>query len=91
MPVQAVPRPVPVLRPARLAGGHRFKSPLLGGRPPSCRRVLVRGDSTLAELHHFFQVMMGWENWPLHQFQLWGKAYGNSCAGGTYAQVLKSA
>lgn len=46
--------------------------------------MLVRGDTTLAELHHIFQVVMGWENWHLHSFHLWGKDYGLSYAGGTW-------
>ena len=27
---------------------------------------------------------MGWTNWHLHSFKLWGKEYGISYAGGTY-------
>ena len=43
----------------------------------SCR------DTNLAELYHVFQVVMGWENWHLHSFHLWGKEYGILYAGGT--------
>ena len=41
----------------RLAVGYQLKIHLLGISPQICRRVLVRGDTTLAELHHIFQVV----------------------------------
>ena len=59
----------------RLAVGYQLKIHLLGMSPQNSRRVLVQGDTTLAELHHIFQVVMGWENWHLHRFKLWGKEY----------------
>ena len=68
----------------RLAVGYQLNIHLLGINPQISRRVLVRGDMTLAELHHVFQVVMGWENWHLHSFHLWGKDYGLSYAGGTW-------
>ncbi len=43
----------------RLAAVYQLKIHLLGISPQICRRVLVRGDTTLAELHHVFQVAMG--------------------------------
>ena len=74
----------PASTPDRLAVGYQLKIHLLGISPHICRRVLVRDDTTLAELHHVFQVVMGWENWHLHSFKLWGKEYGIPYAGGTY-------
>ena len=68
----------------RLAAVYQLKIHLVGISPHICRRVLVRGDTTLAELHHVFQVAMGWENWHLHRFKLWGKEYGIPHAGGIY-------
>ncbi|MBC6700155.1 plasmid pRiA4b ORF-3 family protein [Hymenobacter puniceus] len=68
----------------RLAVGYQLKIHLLGISPQISRRVLVRDDTTLAELHHIFQVVMGWENGHLHCFHLWGKDYGLSYAGGTW-------
>ena len=68
----------------RLAAVYQLKIHLLGISPQICRRVLVRGDTTLAELHHVFQVVMGWDNWHLHRFKLWGKEYGIPYAGGSY-------
>ncbi|GAB2798399.1 MULTISPECIES: plasmid pRiA4b ORF-3 family protein [Hymenobacter] len=68
----------------RLQAVYQLKIHLLGISPQISRRVLVRGDTTLAELHHVFQVVMGWENWHLHSFHLWGKDYGICYAGGTW-------
>ena len=63
---------------------YQLKLYLVGISPQISRRVLVRGDTTLAGLHYLFQVVMGWENWHLHRFPLWGKDYGLSYAGGTW-------
>ena len=68
----------------RLATVYQLKIHLLGISPHIYRRVLVRGDTTLAELHHVFQVAMGWKNWHLHRFKLWGKEYGIPYSGGIY-------
>ena len=68
----------------RLSVIYQLKIHLLGISPHIYRRVPVRGDTTLAELHHVFQVTMGWENWHLHRFKLWGKEYGIPYAGGIY-------
>ena len=59
----------------RLAAVYQLKIHLLGISPQICRRVLVRGDTTLAALHHVFQVVMDWENWHLHRFKLCGKEW----------------
>lgn len=40
-----------------LAVGYQLKIHLLSISPQISRRVLVRGDTTLAELHHIFQVV----------------------------------
>jgi len=64
--------------------GYQLKIHLLGISPQISRRVLVRGDTPLAELHHIFQVVMGWENWHLHRFHLWGKDYSLSYASCTW-------
>ncbi len=68
----------------RLAAVYQFKIHLLGISPQISLHVLVLGDTSLAELHHIFQVAMGWENWHPHSFHIWGKAYGIGYAGGTY-------
>ena len=55
---------------------YQLKIHLLGISPQIYRRVLVQADTTLAQLHHIFQVVMGWENGHLHSFHIWGKQYG---------------
>jgi Plasmid pRiA4b ORF-3-like protein len=46
------------------------------------RRLLVRSDSTIADLHHTLQIAMGWGDAHLHRFRIRGKDYGISCIGG---------
>jgi hypothetical protein len=36
--------------------------------PPIWRRIVVSGQVTLFRLHRMLQVVMGWENYHLHQF-----------------------
>jgi hypothetical protein len=38
------------------------------------RRLLVRGDSTIADLHHLLQIAFGWSDAHLHRFVIHGKA-----------------
>jgi hypothetical protein len=42
--------------------------------PPIWRRLAVSGQVTLFGLHRMLQVVMGWENYHLHQFIV-GKTY----------------
>ena len=35
--------------------------------PMIWRRLLVRSDSTIADLHYTLQIAMGWEGYHLHQ------------------------
>jgi len=46
------------------------------------RRLLVRSDSTIADLHYTLQLAFGWSNSYLHQFLIRGKSYGITYAGG---------
>ena len=69
--------------PNHLTVGYLLKIHLLGISLQLSWRVLVRGDTSLAELHHIFQVIMGWENWHLHSFHFWGKDYGIGYASST--------
>ena len=48
------------------------------------RRILVRSDSSIADLHHILQVAFGWSDLHLHQFIIRGKRYGISKIGGVY-------
>jgi len=46
------------------------------------RRVLIRADSTLADLHYSLQIAMGWSDTHLHRFALRGRTYGIPQIGG---------
>ena len=46
------------------------------------RRLLVRSDSTIADLHTTLQLVMGWSDKHLHRSVLHGKDYGSSQIGG---------
>ena len=47
---------------------YQLKVTLEGSKPPIWRRLLVRGDTTLAGLHSIIQAAFGWWNCHLHQF-----------------------
>ena len=46
------------------------------------RRLLVRSDSTIAQLHDTLQIVFGWSDEHLHQFLIRGKPYGIGRSGG---------
>ena len=55
----------------------QIKVTLEGIKPPIWRRLLVRSDITLGELHNVIQaVMMGWVDYHLHQFIVGETYYG---------------
>ena len=46
------------------------------------RRLLVRGDSTIADLHATLQIALGWSDEHLNRFVIHGREYGVSHLGG---------
>jgi len=44
--------------------------------PMIWRRLLVRSDSSVADLHYALQIVMNWTDFHLHQFHIRGKRYG---------------
>ena len=50
--------------------------------PQIWRRLLVRSDSTIAQLHDTLQIAFGWTDEHLHQFLIRGKPYGIGRSGG---------
>ena len=46
------------------------------------RRLLVRSDSTIADLHYTLQIAFGWSDSHLHCFHIHGKDYGVGHRGG---------
>lgn len=55
---------------------------LKGISPMIWRRLLVENNRSIADLHYAIQIAMGWSDSYLHQFDIWGKKYGISYAGG---------
>jgi len=49
---------------------YQLKVTLKGVKPPVWRRLLVSGDSTLAQLHDVLQAALGWTNSHLHEFRV---------------------
>jgi len=46
------------------------------------RRLLIKDTNTIADLHDCMQIIFGWSDFHLHQFIIYGKAYGLSYVGG---------
>jgi len=55
---------------------YQLRAVLLGISPIIWRRLLVRGDSTIADLHVTLQTAFGWSDDHLHRFLIHGKQYG---------------
>jgi hypothetical protein len=55
---------------------YQMKVTLKGVRPPIWRRLLIRSDTTLQQLHEVLQAVMGWFDGHLHQFVADGVQYG---------------
>ncbi len=57
---------------------YQLKIALLGvSKPPVWRRVLVRADVTLRDLHGIIQLAMGWEDCHMHVFSTGWQEYGS--------------
>jgi hypothetical protein len=54
---------------------YQFRIHLKGISPQIWRRLQVRSDSTLADLHYIIQISLEWTNYHLHQFTIYGKRY----------------
>ena len=75
---QPPPRPVRVARRRRKGQPriYQFKVTLKGTRPPIWRRLQIRSDTKLDQLHDVLQTAMGWYDSHLHQFVADGVQYG---------------
>jgi hypothetical protein len=49
--------------------------------PMIWRRLLVRSDSSIADLHYTLQIAFGWSDEHLNQFHIHGQDYGQLVAG----------
>jgi hypothetical protein len=56
---------------------YQIKVTLKGSKPPIWRRIQVTSATTLEQLHHILQRVMGWEGYHLYQFAVGGMAYGD--------------
>ena len=61
---------------------YQLKVGLLGISPMIWRRLLVRSDSTIADLHYAIQIAIGWRDLHLNRFHIHGKDYGVYHSGG---------
>ena len=61
---------------------YQLKVVLQGISPMIWRRLLVKSDSTIEDLHYILQIAMGWEDIHLHYFTIHGQQYGVPLPGG---------
>jgi hypothetical protein len=61
---------------------YQVKIRLRSISPSILKRLLIRSDNSIAELHYIIQIVMGWPDLHLHQFTIRGKEYEVSYAGG---------
>lgn len=59
---------------------YQFRIVMRGISPLIWRRLLVRHDTTLAQLHHILQFLFDWSGEHLHEFHIYGKDYGDNGA-----------
>ena len=52
--------------------------------PMIWRRVMVRSETTLAQLHDVIQILFDWSDTHLHRFRIHGRDYGVSRPGGLW-------
>jgi len=55
---------------------YQLRVVLRGISPLIWRRLLIRGDSTIADLHATLQTAFGWSGEHLHRFVIHGRVYG---------------
>jgi Plasmid pRiA4b ORF-3-like protein len=54
---------------------YQLRVVLRGISPLIWRRLLVRSDNTIAQLHQALQVAFGWEDEHLNRFEIRGREY----------------
>ena len=62
----------------------QLRAVLRGISPLIWRRLLVRGDTSVARLHQILQVAFGWQDMHLHRFEIRGREYGVHQEGGVF-------
>ena len=56
---------------------YQLRTVLRGINPLIWRRLLVRSDTTLAQLHTILQIVFAWSDELLYSFHMYGRDYGN--------------
>ncbi|MEW6087250.1 MAG: plasmid pRiA4b ORF-3 family protein [bacterium] len=59
-----------------MANIYQLKITLNDSNPPIWRRILIKSDILLPDLHKIIQTVMGWTNSHLHEFDINGRIYG---------------
>jgi Plasmid pRiA4b ORF-3-like protein len=59
---------------------YQLRIVLRGISPLIWRRILIRDDTTLVQLHLMLQILFAWSNEHLHHFHIFGKDYGSDGA-----------
>ena len=54
----------------------QLKITLLETEPEIWRRLIVKANTSLADLHKIIQIAMGWDNSHMHQYKIGGEYYG---------------
>ena len=68
-----MPEPEPEPDPAPSV--YQLRVVLRGISPLIWRRLLVRSDATLVDLHAVLQVAFSWDDYHLHRFKIHGREY----------------
>jgi len=55
---------------------YQLRLRIKGVSPMIWRRLLMRGDSSIADLHFCIQIAFGWSDTYLNQVEIYGKPYG---------------
>jgi Plasmid pRiA4b ORF-3-like protein len=63
---------------------YQIKVTLEDSKPPIWRRIQVPSTVTLYKLHQILQVVMGWSNYHLHEFDIDGVHYGEPSQDNSY-------
>ena len=66
---------------------YQLRVVLCGVSPMIWRRLLVRSDTNLAQLHQVLQAAFGWGDYYLHEFRIHGKHLGSAAPRGAHLQL----
>ncbi len=72
------------VKPINIPDVYQLKVQFIGISPMIWRRILVKSNSTIRDLHFILQILMDWDDYYLHQFIIRGKRYGISWECGVF-------